>query len=368
VVELESQKLVVVLPNWVGDLVLATPALRALRLGFDQARITYLLRPHLEELVGGSPWHDDTLHWPARGRGNSRQTLLKLIKQLRSQRFEIAVLLANSLKSALVMSVAKIPRRVGYDRDGRGMLLTDRLLPDRYNGHFLPVSAVKYYLGIADYLGCPAAGVNLELYTEPHFEQEVDSLYIRHGLDRSAPVALINPGASYGPAKCWPAERFAEVGDALVKRFGMQVVVVCGPREKQIANAVVAAMNEKGTALTEPVIGLGTLKALVRRSKLLVTNDTGPRHLATAFDVPVVTLFGPTDPRWTETSYPRERRLQVQVDCGPCMKRHCPQKDHRCMREILPGEVIEQIADLLQATNPSTTSGQWTPSRQGEQC
>jgi len=345
----EPQKIVVVLPNWIGDVTMASPTLAALRSGLEHAKITYLLRPYLAELVGGSPWYDQLLFWPARsiGKGNDKQTMLKLIRQLRAEQFDTVVLLANSFRSALVASLAKIPRRIGYDRDGRGMLLTDKLLPDRYNGQFLPISAVKYYLGLADYLGCARVGMELTLHTEPQYEQEVDSLYIRHGLERSAAIAVMNPGAGYGPAKCWPAERFAQVGDQLVERFGMQVIIACGPRDKHIAITLAKSMKNRAIALGEPVVGLGTLKALVKRSKLVVTNDTGPRHLAAAFGVPVVTIFGPTDPRWADTLYVKEKQVMVKVDCGPCMKRNCPRKDHRCMLEIPASRVIEEAEELL---------------------
>jgi len=345
--KISAERILVVLPNWVGDATLATPALRAIRKGFPQSKITYLLKPYLTELFGGCSWYDELVYWPGRQKGFQSQTALKLLKQIRESKFEIAILLANSFRSALTCSLAKIPRRVGFDRDGRGMLLTDKLLPDRYNGRFLPISAVKYYLSITDYLGCPSDDYHLELFTEPHFDKEAKSLLIRYGLNESDDYAILNPGASYGSAKCWPAEYFAQVGDYLSEKKNLVVIVICGPRETDIARSVVDKMSRRGIALTEPVIGLGTLKSLIKFSKIMITNDTGPRHFAIAFGVPVVTIFGSTDPRWTETLCVRERQVRIEVDCGPCMSRHCPEKHHKCMVDLHPERVIGQINELL---------------------
>jgi len=342
-----AEKILVVLPNWVGDTVLATPALRALRESYPQSKITYLLKPYLTELLGGCPWVDQLLHWPGRRKGFQRLTTLDLVKQLRSEKPDLAVLLANSIRSGLVASLAKIPRRVGYDRDGRGVLLTDKLIPDRYNGRLLPISALKYYLSIADYLGCRTEDSRLELFIEPQFEHEFESLFLRYGLDRGKDFAVINPGASFGPAKRWPAENFAKVADELIASYDVNVVIACSQREIPIAKSVASKMKGPATVLDDPVIGLGTLKALIKHCAVLITNDTGPRHLAIAFGVPLVTVFGSTDPRWTETLYVRERQVRIEVDCGPCMKRTCPERHHKCMYDLRPNRVLEQVHELL---------------------
>ncbi len=340
-------KILVVLPNWVGDSVLATPALRAVRNGFPKSKISYLIKPYLAELFGGCPWVDELIFWPGAKRGARKQTAFSLLKDLREEKFGLAVLLANSFRSALTCSLGKISRRVGYDRDGRGVLLTDKLLPDRYDGRFLPISALKYYLSIADYLGCRTDDYHLTLFTEPKFETEVDALLARHNVKPDGAYALINPGASYGSTKCWPPEYFAKVADHLAEKYGMRTMVVCSPREVDIARGVVQKMSHPGIALIDPVVGLGTLKSLVRRCKMLVTNDTGPRHFAAAFGVPVVTIFGPTDPRWSETLYVRERQVWIEVDCGPCMKKTCPEKHHKCMIDLRPERVKQHVDELL---------------------
>jgi len=352
-----ADKILVVLPNWVGDAVLATPALRALREGYPKSKISYLIKPYLSELFGGCPWVDQYLFWPGVvKKGVKKQTALSMLKQLREEKFDLAVLMANSFRSALTGSLGKIPRRVGYERDGRGILLTDKLLPDRYNGRYLPISALKYYLSIVDYLGCRTENYHLQLFTEPEFDEEASSLLQRYGLKKDSRFALINPGASYGPSKCWPVEYFAKIGDHLSEKYDLPVLVVCGPRETQIAKAVTSKMARRGIAMVDPIVRLGTLKSLIQRCRILVTNDTGPRHFAAAFGVPVVTMFGPTDPRWSETLFVRERQVRIEVDCGPCMKRTCPEKHHRCMVDLRPDRVKQQVDELLAEKSESVAA------------
>jgi heptosyltransferase-2 len=351
-------RMLVVMPNWVGDVVMSTPALRALRDHFRDAHIALLLRSNLAEIVNGGNWMDELIYWPV-GKGKSRPTrrqgFLGLAAELRDRRFEIAVLLTNSFRSALLTRLAGIHRRVGYDRDGRGMLLTDRLLASKLNGKYVPISMTHYYNAIAKYLGCRDCSETMELFTTEQEESEADAAIKGARVKADQPIAVINPGASFGPAKCWFADRFAEVADRLVGELGAYVFVSCGPKEIEIAQQVEDKMREAVTVLNNPVMKLGPSKALIRRASLLVTNDTGPRHFAKAFGTPVVTIFGPTDPRWSSNECSSERTLMVEVDCGPCMKRSCP-LDHRCMDAISSEMVFEQSRELLEKRVSSPVS------------
>ncbi len=345
----EPQNILVVLPNWVGDLVLATPALRALRERYASARITFLLKSHLAEILNGGDWMNEMLFWPAgRSRPKRRQSFLGLAADLRERPIDLAVLLSNSFRSALFTRLAGIKRRVGYDRDGRGLLLTDKLLPERYEGSYVPVSMVRYYNAIARYLGCRECPSQLELFTTPEEEATASQALTAAGIPEGRPYIVLNPGASFGPAKCWLPDRFAQVGDQRAAATGAAVIISCGPKEIAIARQVAGHMKQPVTVLDSPVIRLGPSKALIRRAGLLVTNDTGPRHFARAFGTPVVTIFGPTHQEWTVTDSPLERALQVQVHCGPCMKRVCP-LDHRCMTRISSDMVVERAHELLSA-------------------
>lgn len=335
------QHLLVVLPNWIGDVVLATPALRALRTGLPQWRTTYLLREYVRAVIQPCQWYDELLAWPG-------QLTLRWIRELRRRRFDLAVLLTNSFRSALVCWLGGVRRRVGYDRDQRGWMLTDRLKPNRRGRKFVPESMLVYYRRLVERVGCPYQGEDLELWTHPGDEQAVDDFLARHRITPERPLVVINPGAAFGSSKLWPTERFAAVADRLIEAARVQVIVVCAPSETALAAGIGQAMRHPAVLLSEPgsQLSLRELMALIRRADLLLGNDTGPRHFAAAFGTPSVTIFGSTDPAWTETNYLGERKVSIAVDCGPCQLPTCP-LDHRCMTgisvEMVAGACLERL-------------------------
>ncbi len=324
--------LAVFLPNWIGDVVMATPAVRALRQGHPTARLVAVARPYVLDVLGGAPWFDAILPFE---RGVSRQ--------LRREQIDLAVLFPNSFRSALVAWIGGCRRRIGFRRYGRGFLLTDRLEPLRDGrGQLKPTPILDDYNLLAQRAGCPWPGCRMELFTTPADEEAADRVWQRHGL--RGEVICLNPGAAFGAAKHWPAESFARLARDLVARRGCRVLVLCGPSERDLARAIEqAGVN----SLADEALSLGLTKALVRRCALLVTTDSGPRHFAAAFGRPVVTLFGPTHIAWTETYYRSAIHLQKKVPCGPCQLRVCP-LDHACMRQLGPEEVL-RAAELLLA-------------------
>jgi heptosyltransferase-2 len=346
-----TKRLLVVLPNWVGDVVLATPALRAIREHYRGSHVAYVMRPYVREVLEPCRWCDEVSFWSkSKGKARQQRDFLRLAADLRERRFEAALLLSNSFRAALLARLAGIKVRIGYTRDGRGMLLTVKMMPDRIKGKYVPVSMVRYYGALARYLGCTVDEDRLELPVGQDDRSAADSLLSSLGIRSDQKFIAINPGAAYGWAKCWPAERFAEVADGLAARTGMRSVVVYGPGEQEIAARIVQCARREAALVPPRIVPLGVLKGVLSRGELLVTNDTGPRHFAKAFGKPVVTIFGPTDPRWTQTRYPLERQVRVDVPCGPCMLKRCP-LDHRCMQLVTAEAVCGAALDLLR---PST--------------
>jgi len=340
------RRLLVVIPNWVGDVVLATPVLAALRVHFHAARITYLLRKYVAEIAEGGDWHDAAVYWPG-GRGLSRELrMLRLARRLRAEHFDAALLLTNSFRSALVAWRAGIPRRVGYARDGRGWLLTERLNAPKRQGEFVPSPVLTSYVALAEQLGCPVPDRRLRLGISSQQERAGQELLRHYGLDDGQPYALINPGAAFGAAKCWPPERFAEVCDRLPAEHGLRPVIVGSPGEAALMRLIASQTRHGAVCCEQPGTTLGSLKVLARGAALLVCNDTGPRHYANAFDVPTVTIFGPTHQAWTDTDYGGEIKLQVPVECGPCQLRTCP-LDLRCMTGLTTDMVMRAVAQVL---------------------
>jgi heptosyltransferase-2 len=350
----DIRSLLVVLPNWVGDCVMATPVYRSLRAHFARARITFLIQPYLLELLRGGPWMDDCMAWPPRARSRPwHREYRALVRALKEKRFDAAILLPNAFRAALLAWQAGARRRAGYDRDGRGWLLTDRMpVKNRVRGVYQPLPLVEYLADLAEAVGCPRPDDRLELFTAPEKDAAVEARLAAHGLQGHRPLVLICPGARFGMSKVWLPERFAAVADQLIETRRAAVIVSPGPGEEPLARAIVAAMRRPAVNLEGPVLDLGELKSLVKRCQLLLGNDTGPRHLARAFNVPIVTIFGPTFARWTATSYAAERILQIPVDCGPCHKKVCPLGHLKCMTGVSVEMVLSACCDLLPVTFP----------------
>jgi heptosyltransferase-2 len=353
----DPQRILVVQPSWVGDAVMATPTLRALRLRFPDAQISYLMRRYVKPMYCGMPWADKLITYrtgKTKAKAGKGQ-FFDLAARLRKRQFDLAVLMPNSFKTALVCKMAGIKRIVGYDRDGRGFLLTDKLLPVKDRGKFIPTPIVKYYLGLAAYLGATHRDMKLELFVTESERREADEILERAGIDRAlhrpaacglAPLIMLNPGAQYGAAKCWLPEYFAQLADRFIDEMGATILISSAPKERRIVDAVMMHMKHAAVDLAKAGLTLGALKEITRRCDLMVTNDTGPRHIAAALDVPVVTVFGPTHPEWTEIYFEKERKVSVPVFCGPCQKKTCP-LDHRCMIRLTPGMVYETATTLL---------------------
>ncbi|MCK4850013.1 MAG: lipopolysaccharide heptosyltransferase II [Phycisphaerae bacterium] len=343
-----SDRMLVVLPSWLGDTVMATPALRALRRQFPHAHITYLGRPGSLALLADAPWADSAIQAPLPHGLSYGAQFFRSAKELARHHFDSAVLMPNSFGSALMATLAKIERRIGYDRDGRGMLLTDRLLPAKENGRFVPGPMIRYYLALAGYLGASQLDTTMELFTCPDDERAIESLFDQWNIDSAKGILLVHPGGGFGPSKRWPAQKYAQVADALVERFGLQLIITAGPKEADVAADLQTALKAKALNLAQHNISIGQLKALVRRSRLMIGNDTGPRHIAAAFSVPVVTIFGPTDPAWTDTFFDGQRIVRAKVSCGPCQKKTCKKESLRCMDLVTAEMVLAQAVDLLE--------------------
>jgi heptosyltransferase-2 len=292
------RRLLVVMPSWLGDVVMATPALRALRTALRGSFIGALIRPGMDQLLAGSDLVDE-LH-VERSSGVFGPKFIAA--KLRPRRYDAALLLTNSFSTALITRIAGIPRRIGYDRDARGLLLSERLrAPVRADGSFAAIPAVRYYLDAARAVvgaSMPEGSGLMELATTPEEEASADRILAAAGVRQGERYVVLNPGGN-NVAKRWPAERFGALADHLAATHGVRVVVNGSPAEGEVLAAVAAAAKVPIADVSTHGITIGALKAIVRRAALMVTNDTGPRHIAAAFGVPLVSMFGPTDHRWT---------------------------------------------------------------------
>jgi len=351
----EPERVLIVLPTWVGDVVMATPFLHAVHQRFAAAEITLLTQRHLYPLLEGSPWAGHCQFWPPRNKSpEARKAHKALLATLRNKKFDLAIMLPNSLRSAWLCWRCGAKRRVGFNRDGRGILLTDAIpVPNKGPGGYQPMPLIEYYDCLAQALGCEHTGDRMALFTTPAGNEAVSKRLQQSGINQGHPLVVISPGANFGASKCWAPERFAAVADQLVESFSVDIAMAPGPGEEPLAEAIQQAMQHPSALFSQPCLSLGELKSLIERSVLLLGNDTGPRHFARAFDIPRVTIFGPTEKRWTETSHGRETIVQVDVPCGPCHQKICPLQEQICMTRVTADMVARACASELQASGLS---------------
>jgi len=339
-------RLLVVCPSWLGDCVMATPTLKALRDGLPGAFIGGLVRPGMDEVLAGLPYFDE-VH-VARSSGVMGPKFVAA--KIRPRRYDTTVLLTNSFSTALIVRIAGIPRRIGYDRDARGLLLTDRIAPpQRSDGRRSPVSAVAYYQTLgAHTLGKPVAAVSncetkLSLFATPAERAAANGILDRAGISPTSPRAILNPGGN-NAAKRWPVDRFAAIAKHLHDTYGLAIFINGSPGEAELVDDIAKQAGVPCICLPRLGITIGALKALVNGSALMVTNDTGPRHIAAAFNVPLVSLFGPTDPRWTTIPAPGGEAILV---ADPTLPESEVADDHpeRCAIERITLESVREAAD-----------------------
>ena len=335
-------------PNWLGDAVMCEPALRGLRGLFPDAQVTLLVKPAVADLFVGHPAVTRLLTYDIKGRHAGFSGKWALAKQLRRQGFDLAVLFQNAFEAAFLTFLARVPRRYGYATDGRSLLLSDPVaVPDPR----MLIHQVRYYWDLLKPLGLTGDPPVPELVVLPEEEQAMVGRCAQGGLTPTDIVVGINPGSTYGDAKRWLPERFAEVTERLCRTIhkspGQQVsVVIFGAKgEEHLGQEIAARLSSRSLVLSGATT-IRELMAAVKRCSLLLTNDTGPMHIASAFKVPVVAVFGPTDWRTTSPFGGAHAIVREPVDCAPCLLRECP-IDHRCMTRVTVDQVYEAATKQL---------------------
>ena len=342
-------KLAIFLPNWIGDVVMATPALRAVRDQFPGAEIVGIMRPYVADVLAGTDLLDRTLFYNPRGQV-ATQRGWSFIRQLRAENFDTTLLLTNSMRTGFLSWMSGATRRVGFARDWRGWLLTDRATP---HSRSIPNPVMDEYLRLAERLGSTSHPASLELAVLPQDVAQLDQFWSTVPRPLRDSYVCLNTGGAFGAAKNWPREYFVELARRITTELGIGVLVVCGPSERDDARWIAATAQDPAVvSLADAKLSIGLTKAAIRESALLVTTDSGPRHFAAAFGTPVVTLYGPTHIAWSDTRYAKAENLQLKLDCGPCQQRECPLKHHRCMKELSVDAVFAAVKRQLMQHAP----------------
>jgi len=328
--------------NWVGDAILTTPAVRAVRKNFPDADVSILAKPWVAPVFYNNPDIDHILVYDSDGRHRGWSGKIRLSRSLREGGFDLAVLLQNAFEAALLAYLARIPNRLGYKTDGRHLLLTHGV---RLEPELKAVHETEYYLGILEGAGLRSDGRELTLQVSEKERQEAEAFLSEYGVDSGQPLVGVSPGATYGPAKRWFPERFAAVCDRLQESSGACIVILGGPGDAAAGDQVSRSMKMPPVNLC----GKTTLRqavSVIDRCQLFITNDSGLMHVAAALDIPLVAIFGSTNPVTTGPSGSKSHIVRVPMDCSPCLKTSCPE-DHRCMKEITVDQVYGVAKALL---------------------
>lgn len=342
------RSIALILPNWVGDAVMATPAIRAICNTYPESVIIGVGRPHIvNDLMEGAPWFDQIIPWERHLCGP--KGLLATIKVLRQLRPDWAILFPNSFRAALMTRLGRCQQIVGFARYGRSWLLNHSLDYPRLGRQFVPHPTIDDYNRLAMAVGTPHPGYRMELYITPQNIADANLFWRTCKLDMYSQVIMFHGGAAFGPSKLWPIGHFAQLARWITQRLQAAVVVLHGPQEESLAAAIVHACRSPHVFHVGNILpsSLGLTKALLQRAAALVTTDSGPRHIAAALGRPVVTLFGPTHIIRTKTYYQYDVHLQKIFPCGPCQKRICHQKHHLCMKNLKPEEVYKALELVL---------------------
>lgn len=344
----EPRKIMVRATNWIGDAVISLPALEALRMRFPEAEIAVVAKPWVSDVYHRHLAVSRLIVYDPEGEHRGWQGFGKLIRRLREEKFDAAILFQNAFHAAWMAWRARIPIRVGYARDGRGGFLTSAIEapPPAAYGHQL-----YYYLHLLFRAGIIRRPEPLHPPTEGRLtlQPEEKAWAVRHlaSLTLEGPRFLVGlaPGASYGPAKRWPPERFAELADRLITALNADVLIFGSRGEKRVAEEVAAEMEHTPVIVTGET-SLRQSMVLLEQCRLVVTNDSGLMHVAAALALPVIAIFGSTDPHATGPFGPYARVVQNLVPCNPCGLRSCP-IDFRCMEGASVDLVYRAALELV---------------------
>lgn len=339
------KRVVVRLPNWLGDVVMAVPALRELRRILPDAHVAVVSRPAAADIFIEADFVDEVIGYDRNGLGS----VWNQVRQWRRRKFDLAVIFPNAFEAAAIARLSGVPARIGYQTDRRGALLTHPLpspeWKDKRHESF-------YYSNIVAELERFLYGTSSIETTEPCFDLSVSEdrkrkafeLLLEHGARMNAPLALLCPGSVNSRAKRWPAERYAALANRLVES-GANVVLIGSPGESDVTQEVCKHAQHQLVALTGKTT-VAEATALISIADVLITNDTGPAHIGAALNTPTIVIFGPTNPLTTYPLSPNSEIIRRAPDCAPCMLRDCP-IDHRCMTAIAPEEVFDRASALM---------------------
>jgi len=332
------ERILIVAPSWVGDAILSEPLVALLREPLEPAIVDVLAPPWCAPVYARMRGVRETISSPIAHGELKLGERRALARVLRANAYTRAFVLPNSLKSALIPWLARIPRRIGYVGEARGLLLTDARFLD---AHALP-RLVDRFVALAAAPGeiPPISPIPVLVPDAANAAEAMRSL----GLATRRPVAVFCPGAEYGPAKRWPTEHFVTLARRLIDS-GYAVWLIGSVNDRGAADPIAQAVPDVRNACGRT--DLGTAIDLLAQARVVVSNDSGLMHAAAAVGRPLVALFGSSSPQFTPPLSPLARVARIEIACSPCFQRQCPLGHFKCMRELSPN-VVYDLARMTQ--------------------
>ncbi|MBS1841725.1 MAG: lipopolysaccharide heptosyltransferase II [Acidobacteria bacterium] len=345
-------KILIRATNWVGDAIMALPALQAVRSKFSEAEIGVVARPYVLDIYREQGIANEFIAYDSASEHQGFSGRERLATQLREKKYDVALLLQNAFDAAWLAWRAGIPERIGYARDGRSLLLT-KAIPVPKAGE-IPAHEKFYYLELLRRVGWVESIPNvdwIELKVSREKSERAEAFLTAAGARQGMTRIAVGAGASYGSAKCWPPERFAAVLNKLAEERDAETILFGTPGEAAVSDAIIAGVKKKPVNLTGKT-SIADLPAMLSRCNLFIGNDSGAMHVAGAAGLPIVAIFGPTDPQGTMPVTPKCTVVQEKSYCSPCFLRRCP-TDHRCMKAVTAEMVISAARIRLSAVSPT---------------
>ncbi len=341
----EIRRVLIRSANWVGDAVMSLPAIASIRLSFPGAKISILAKPWVGDLFQENTTVDRVWVYQSPGLHQGFWGKWRLAQELKAEKFEIALLLQNAFEAAWIAFLAGISRRAGYGTDGRTLLLTHPVSvdPGAKRGH-----QIDYYLTMVQSLGCRPVSRVPSLLVSQERRKEAQERLAALGVRDIEPLVGFSPGATYGSAKEWFPERYADLAGRIIRDLGARILVFGSSGETAIPSGSSSAHSPAILDFTGKTT-LAQAVALIAQCRLFVTNDSGLMHVAAALGVPLVAIFGSTDPQRTGPLGNESRILYKPMPCGPCLKTKCPE-DRKCMAQISVDEVYEAVKQIWAGT------------------
>jgi len=329
--------------NWIGDAIMTTPVIRTIRECFPRAQISILAKPWVAPVFESSTHVDTVLIYDGAGRHKGIWGRVRLARDLRQYHFEAAILLQNAFEAALITFLAGIPCRIGYNTDGRSLLLTHPVAckPEYKKDH-----QTRYYLNILRDVGLKEGSQDLFLNLGSKQRARAQDILFEYGVSKQERIIGLNPSATYGPAKQWPLERYAGLADKIQDFADCRVLIFGGPEDILLGRRISQTMKHAPVDLSGKT-ELSEAMALIERCSLFVTNDSGLMHVAAALKVPLIAIFGSTNATTTGPLSSKSRVVQVPMVCSPCLKPECPEGHLRCMDQIDVDMVFDVAKEML---------------------